>query len=115
MSANPVTPRHRTAHTPAGSLSPFKSEKAQYPELSPLEKQVPSPVEDHLPHGAKLALLILALGLSVSLVALVSDCGIGNGTAPLTVAQDNTIIATAIPKITDEFASLDDVGWYGSV
>jgi hypothetical protein len=30
------------------------------------------------------------------------------------VALDNTIIATAIPKITDEFHSLDDVGWYGS-
>lgn len=28
--------------------------------------------------------------------------------------QDNTIIATAIPKITDQFNSLDDVGWYGS-
>ncbi|KAK4495532.1 hypothetical protein PRZ48_013864 [Zasmidium cellare] len=30
-------------------------------------------------------------------------------------ALDRTIIATAIPKITDEFKSLDDVGWYGSV
>jgi len=29
-------------------------------------------------------------------------------------ALDNTIIATAIPKITDDFNSLDDVGWYGS-
>ena len=28
--------------------------------------------------------------------------------------QDNTIIATAIPKITDHFKALDDVGWYGS-
>ncbi|KAJ5595555.1 uncharacterized protein N7459_001763 [Penicillium hispanicum] len=30
------------------------------------------------------------------------------------VALDNTIIATATPKITDQFNSLDDVGWYGS-
>ncbi|KAJ6087930.1 hypothetical protein N7467_006844 [Penicillium canescens] len=30
------------------------------------------------------------------------------------VSLDNTIIATAIPKITDEFNSLEDVGWYGS-
>ncbi|PGG98474.1 hypothetical protein AJ80_09535 [Polytolypa hystricis UAMH7299] len=30
------------------------------------------------------------------------------------VALDRTIIATAIPRITDEFHSLDDVGWYGS-
>lgn len=28
--------------------------------------------------------------------------------------QDNTIIATAIPKITDHFQALEDVGWYGS-
>lgn len=28
--------------------------------------------------------------------------------------QDNTIIATAIPTITDQFKSLGDVGWYGS-
>jgi hypothetical protein len=27
---------------------------------------------------------------------------------------DNSIIATAIPKITDQFHSLEDVGWYGS-
>lgn len=30
------------------------------------------------------------------------------------VALDNTIISTAIPKITDEFHTLSDVGWYGS-
>lgn len=28
--------------------------------------------------------------------------------------QDNTIIATAIPRITDQFHALNDVGWYGS-
>lgn len=28
--------------------------------------------------------------------------------------QDNTIIATAIPKITDQFHALEDIGWYGS-
>ncbi|KAK2750065.1 hypothetical protein FQN57_004557 [Myotisia sp. PD_48] len=30
------------------------------------------------------------------------------------VALDNTIISTAIPKITDRFEELSDVGWYGS-
>ncbi|KAI9644894.1 hypothetical protein NHQ30_006922 [Ciborinia camelliae] len=34
--------------------------------------------------------------------------------ATFTVALDNTIIATAIPKITTVFNSLGDVGWYGS-
>ncbi|KAJ7104358.1 major facilitator superfamily domain-containing protein [Mycena belliarum] len=55
------------------------------------------PAADDFPHGIKLALLTLSMCLSVFLLAL-----------------DNTIIATAIPKITDEFKSLDDVGWYGS-
>ncbi len=30
------------------------------------------------------------------------------------MALDNTIIATAIPRITDEFHAINDVGWYGS-
>lgn len=30
------------------------------------------------------------------------------------VLQDTTVLATAIPKITTRFHSLDDVGWYGS-
>ncbi|KAI8210000.1 Aspyridones efflux protein [Colletotrichum sp. SAR 10_76] len=45
----------------------------------------------------KLGLIVLALCLSVFVMAL-----------------DNSIIATAIPRITDEFNSLNDVGWYGS-
>ena len=28
--------------------------------------------------------------------------------------KDNTIVATAIPRITDQFKALEDVGWYGS-
>ncbi|KAF7626774.1 putative MFS toxin efflux pump [Aspergillus flavus] len=30
------------------------------------------------------------------------------------MALDNTIMATAIPKITDQFHSAQDIGWYGS-
>ncbi|KAH8885024.1 MFS general substrate transporter [Thozetella sp. PMI_491] len=30
------------------------------------------------------------------------------------MALDNTILAVAIPKITDDFHALDDVGWYAS-
>lgn len=30
------------------------------------------------------------------------------------IALDETIISTAIPRITDQFHSLNDVGWYGS-
>ena len=49
------------------------------------------------PSGVKLVLINLALCLAVFLMSL-----------------DNAIIATAIPKITDQFHSLSDVGWYGS-
>ncbi|KAL3475416.1 major facilitator superfamily domain-containing protein [Aspergillus californicus] len=30
------------------------------------------------------------------------------------MSLDNTILATAVPKITSQFNSLEDVGWYGS-
>ncbi|KAH8812850.1 putative MFS aflatoxin efflux pump [Xylogone sp. PMI_703] len=35
-------------------------------------------------------------------------------TSMFLVSLDRTIITTAIPRITDEFNSLPDVGWYGS-
>ncbi|KAJ9626359.1 hypothetical protein H2203_003991 [Taxawa tesnikishii (nom. ined.)] len=47
--------------------------------------------------GLKLLSIVTAVVLSVFLVAL-----------------DMTIVATAIPRITDQFHSLDDAGWYGS-
>lgn len=53
--------------------------------------------EPEYPTGVKLGIIIASLCLSVFLMAL-----------------DNTIIATAIPVITDKFNALDDVGWYGS-
>ncbi|KAE8360400.1 MFS transporter [Aspergillus caelatus] len=50
------------------------------------------------PSGLKVALVFWALCLTVFLVAL-----------------DQTIIATAIPTITSQFHSVEDIGWYGSV
>ncbi|RMZ88037.1 hypothetical protein DV736_g4732, partial [Chaetothyriales sp. CBS 134916] len=49
------------------------------------------------PSAFPLAMIVVALVLSIFLVAL-----------------DMTIVATAIPKITDQFHSLNQVGWYGS-
>ncbi|KAM5520373.1 HC-toxin efflux carrier TOXA 18 [Fusarium oxysporum f. sp. phaseoli] len=49
------------------------------------------------PTGAHLGFIIVALVLSIFLVIL-----------------DTTIVATAIPKITDEFHRLDEVSWYGA-
>lgn len=67
----------KSAAEPSPQMS--KSEEGDYPAAFPL------------------AMIIVALVLSVFLVAL-----------------DMTIVATAIPRITDQFHSLDQVGWYGS-
>ncbi|KAI0548847.1 MFS general substrate transporter [Xylaria curta] len=50
------------------------------------------------PSGVKYWLALTTLCLGVFLITL-----------------DSTIVATAIPYITDEFNSLKDVGWYGSI
>lgn len=34
--------------------------------------------------------------------------------ATLCVSIDNTIISTAVPRITKQFHSIDDVGWYAA-
>jgi MFS transporter, DHA2 family, glioxin efflux transporter len=54
-------------------------------------------IQNKLPHSFKLVAIVIALALSIFLVSL-----------------DMTIVATAIPEITDEFHSLQDLGWYGS-
>ncbi|KAH0282400.1 MFS general substrate transporter [Aureobasidium namibiae CBS 147.97] len=53
--------------------------------------------DDEYLHGTRLTALTVSLMLGMFLVAL-----------------DNTIIGTAIPKITDEFHDLNKVSWYGS-
>ncbi|CAG8908836.1 unnamed protein product [Penicillium egyptiacum] len=35
--------------------------------------------------------------------------------ATFCVAVDNTIISTAVPRITHDFHSIDDVGWYAAI
>ncbi|KZP00742.1 MFS general substrate transporter [Calocera viscosa TUFC12733] len=72
------------------------------PSYAPsLSEKKPASAEDtekqEYPSGFKLLAIIAALVLAIFLAAL-----------------DMTIVATAIPRITDEFGSLADVGWYGS-
>ena len=58
-----------------------------------------NPVDDvEYPSGILLFTIIVALVLAMFLATL-----------------DMTILSTAIPRITDQFNSLDDVGWYGSI
>lgn len=53
--------------------------------------------EDQYPSGFKLMMITVSLILSILLVAL-----------------DMTIVATAIPKITDDFRGIADVTWYST-
>ncbi|KAL8823438.1 MAG: hypothetical protein Q9191_005855 [Dirinaria sp. TL-2023a] len=109
---------HEVEHTTPSHLSvpndgAEKSSQATSDDLptpnNELEKTATAPNEDgedddlsrintaDYPRAFKLAMIVVALVLSIFLVAL-----------------DMTIVATAIPRITDEFHSLDQVGWYGS-
>ncbi|KAL6915954.1 hypothetical protein ACHAPO_005406 [Fusarium lateritium] len=56
-----------------------------------------NPEDDDYPTGINMFFIVLALVMAVFLFSL-----------------DLTIVATAIPKITDEFKGLDKVGWYGA-
>ncbi|KAF4807562.1 Efflux pump roqT [Colletotrichum siamense] len=69
------------------SLEVKEAKEAGYQEDSAIE----------YPRGIRLALIILGLAMAVFLVFL-----------------DMTLIATAIPAITNQFNSLQHVGWYGS-
>ncbi|KAJ0122150.1 mfs transporter [Diaporthe amygdali] len=66
-------------------------------ELTLTQQRNAAEASQNYPSGLKLTIIMLALELAV-----------------LCVALDNTIVATAIPKITNLFHALDDVGWYGS-
>jgi len=61
-----------------------------------LSPKAPINITEEYPKGFRLAFIMVALVMAMFLVAL-----------------DMTIVATAIPRITDDFHSLDQVGWYG--
>jgi len=65
-------------------------------EIKPQAVQ-PAPASPPYPTGFTFGLTLFALFISLFCVAL-----------------DSTIIATAIPRITDQFHALQQVGWYGS-
>ncbi|EZF34534.1 efflux pump [Trichophyton mentagrophytes] len=75
-----------------------KPEKRSIDEESTgTEEKVVVQDDSQYPSAKKVIPIMIALYLVVFLIAL-----------------DRTIIATAIPKITDQFHSIQDIGWYGS-
>jgi hypothetical protein len=91
------------------SVQVAQTERQPEVELGDIEKLSPSPAqpspppptssEDELfkPRSVRFWLTLLCNFLALFLVAL-----------------DRTIIATAVPRISDEFHALGDIGWYGS-
>ena len=90
-------------HANSSSLSKYDELNTPPPAMTDVEKHSlpfspPSPVEQPTyPTGTRLLIITASLTLCIFLVAL-----------------DLTIIGTAIPRITDRFHSLSQVGWYGS-
>ncbi|KAI9663526.1 MAG: MFS sugar transporter [Alyxoria varia] len=88
-----VAARSRTS----GDEKPETKDQAVLEEVKQETAEHEGEDDTEYPSSWKLAIVTLALCLSV-----------------LCMALDNTIIATAIPRITDQFNSINDVGWYGS-
>ncbi|CZS92185.1 hypothetical protein WAI453_000124 [Rhynchosporium graminicola] len=80
-----------------GSLYESPTDKEDGSIHEPTTAQGGGDQDGEYPDATRMAFIVIALLLSIFLVSL-----------------DMTIVATAIPKITDEFAGLDLVGWYGS-
>jgi fucose permease len=96
--AGPARTSNDTKAEKATSLNEAKEKDATTTDITgaPTEEEEP---EDESKYLSGLKLWTLSFGLCLT---------------TFVIALDNTIIATAIPKITSVFNSLDDVGWYGS-
>ncbi|CAG9946801.1 unnamed protein product [Clonostachys rosea f. rosea IK726] len=104
---NETDPRSSSASTLASHLAAPQAKELE--EESSDEKRAASTKEEEdvagsndpddieYPTGIKMFFIVVALVLSIFLLSL-----------------DMTIVATAIPKITDEFKGLDKAGWYGA-
>ncbi|KAI1171110.1 efflux pump antibiotic resistance protein [Nemania sp. FL0916] len=87
--SRPVSPREKEVEVEEG-----KNTNGDSPDIS---TSTSDDGEEEYPTGFRMVVVVAALMLAIFLTSL-----------------DLTIIATAIPRITDEFHSLSDVAWYGS-
>ena len=103
------------------SVTPAQNaeEKPEDPEKA-AAPAVPQVDESKLVGGYKLALIFIGMMLScvyvsLSFLALAIAESIKNTAhSALLVALDQTIVATAIPRIASEFNALDEVTWIAS-
>lgn len=80
-----------------GEMTPSSTEEPKMQAAAKDVESQPAPSQDSYPPVRVVVPIMITLYCGLFLVAL-----------------DRTILATAIPIITDEFHSLGDVGWYGS-
>ena len=87
--------------TPASSQSNLKADAVEKAEAKvsedPPDNDDDAEDESSYPTGVRLILIVISLCFAVFLFAL-----------------DGTILATALPVITTQFDSLDDIAWYGA-
>jgi MFS family permease len=84
-------------HHPADAPPIVEEQSMTIADTEKLSNSTAPDDDSQYPGKIKLLVIISSLNLAMFLVGL-----------------DNTIISTAIPKITDRFHALDDVGWYAS-
>lgn len=113
-------------------MSPPPSQKAHDTSKSSSEKKATASVESSVEPGVepsvptndidpddevtgiRLYLIHTIICLCTFLVGLVSHHILPKNYLPLIETKDFNLLATAIPRITTQFHSLDDVGWYGA-
>ncbi|KAI1024914.1 hypothetical protein LB504_009750 [Fusarium proliferatum] len=88
-------PSIETSSTANGMQTPEMSDKDANRDEKKAAVETGKSVE--YPKGLEMFFIMLALVLSITLCSL-----------------DQTIVATAVPKITDQFGRLQDISWYGS-
>ncbi|KAI5357142.1 putative major facilitator superfamily, MFS transporter superfamily [Septoria linicola] len=82
---------------PYGKAHRTNGDLARETDGNDLTRKPSATPSEQYPEGKEVVLVMIAILLAVFLMAL-----------------DRTIIATAVPQITNEFNSLDDMGWYAS-
>ncbi|THC87276.1 hypothetical protein EYZ11_013275 [Aspergillus tanneri] len=80
-----------------GTENENKKQNESAPRVEDAREAVEAPTADEYPHGLSLFFIVVAIMLATFIISL-----------------DQTIVGTAIPKITDQFHGLDKVSWYGS-
>lgn len=94
---NPKAPNEKSLDIDEQAHRPHSTRDVERNESLAESSDVDTSKDIVYPGTGKLILILGAAALSIFLVAL-----------------DTTIVSTAIPRITDDFHSLDDVAWYGS-